>query len=257
MKLWRISAWTMLFLLLVLLAWLTSQTAEAFEDMKPKDEEAELKSEVNILTTKVSEVLCPAIKEVLRQLTEDNLSDELKGTPEGERDQTKVKAAKENALRTLKLKSTGQENNPQPNPPSLLFPCPAPTDPLVIPQNIDQIILATCKACSKTIAEIKEKIEQSRGCPQTKENFTVLLQNSYYNQEAFENIKASEDPAVKQARIASLTAKRDAYKRAMLSSEYTQLSVDYNTLMDLKAKTQGLSGDSPDYTALKPNCPSK
>ncbi|NBR26262.1 MAG: hypothetical protein EBU08_21250, partial [Micrococcales bacterium] len=107
MKLWRMSAWVILFLLLVLLAWLTSQTAEAFENMKPKDEEAELISELNILTTKVSEVLCPAIKEVLRQMTEDNLSDEQKGTPEQERDQDQVKAAKDKALRDLKLKSLG------------------------------------------------------------------------------------------------------------------------------------------------------
>jgi hypothetical protein len=261
MKLWRMSAWTILCLLLVLLAWLTSQTAEAFENMKPKDEEAELKSELTILTTKVSEVLCPAIKEVLRQMTEDNLSDEQKGTPEQERDQDQVKAAKEKAIRELKLKSLGQGNNPfaagLPNPPSLLFPCPAPTDPLVIPQNIDQMILATCKACSQKISEIKSKIEEARSCPQTKEKFTVLLQNSHYNQEAFDDIKASEDPAVKQARIASLTAKRDAFQRAMLTPEYTQLSVDYQTLMDLKAKTQGVGGDSPDYNALKPNCPSK
>ena len=255
------SAWMILFLLLVLLAWLTSQTAEAFENMKPKDEEAELKSELNILTTKVSEVLCPAIKEVLRQMTEDNLSDEQKAIPEQERDQDQIKVAKEKALRDLKLKALGQEKNPffaaGTNLQSLLFPCPAPTDPLVLPQNIDQMILATCKACSQTIAEIKTKIEEARSCPQTKEKFTVLLQNSHHNQEAFEDVKASEDPAVKQARIASLKAKRDAFQRAMLTPEYTQLSIDYQTLMDLKAKTQGLYGDSPDYNALKPNCPSK
>jgi len=248
---WRTIAWIFLLGLAVIWAYKYTKLIQGFED-KPVDEEAELSKQVTTAITKVSELLCPIVKEVLIKLQNDLLSEQEQTAGGVEKlAPERKKAVEEGALHQLKMFSMGMTPDKllvSKDIKGLLFPCPPPSNVYEIPLNIKDYILGTTKACAPTVSDIKQNVAKSRECPPKKEGYepNIPVYITHTTAEAFEDIAKSEDPAIKQARIAGLKVRLEGIQEAMIHPSFIELTTDYKEVKDIKEQAE--------KGTLTPNC---
>jgi len=202
---------------------------EGFEDSV--DPELQLRNEVNGQMTSANDTLCPIYKELLQNRVDTNLTDK-------EDNLANRCAAKSKALESIKKDTS-----------NLLFPCPPPTDPMKVPNDIDKYIEKTSIVLISFLDDIKKNIEKSLSCPPKKEKFEDKPQTQEKPDEcATIPADVSNLPPEKAQRIQALQLKSNALKRGLENPLFLSLINKYNELKELKAKAE--SGK------LTPNCPS-
>ena len=257
----RTILWTIVIIAgLLLIALCSKQYVEGFED----DPETLLKQEVNNYITLVNDTLCPCYAQVLDQMITDNLPDSQKSLPASEQDPDERHKAKAKAIYELAMSTIPRM--PPMNKPSftippirpnevesltfslnrtaLLFPCPPPTDPIQLPNNIDEYILRSSTIFLPKLQKIKKNIETALSCK--KEGFrtsghikkmTYTNTNTHYTSiEAFDDVV--NDDSLKQQRIQVLQIKADILKKALSSEIFINLQALYKHVMEEKQKAE-------------------
>jgi hypothetical protein len=237
MYIYRIILWFLITLFSLNLIYLILKKTEGFQDADP---EQTLKTEVNGLVTRANDTLCPIYKELLQNRVDANLTNK------------ESNIANKCLAKSKAIESINKETN------NLLFPCPPPTDPMLVPNNIDQYIEKTTLLLNNFLDSLKKSIQESLSCPK-KEGFQDGSDMPDDSQCAAvnaaakkEEVKAQEvkmeDPALKQQRIQALQLKSDALKKGLINPLFISLIDKYNELKEIKRKAE--SGE------LKPNCSS-
>ena len=247
---------------LLLIALCSKNYIEGFED----DPETLLKQEVNNYITSANDTLCPCYSQVLDQMITDNLSDSQKSLPASEQDpderhKAKAKAIYELAITTIPTLPPVQKPSfmippIKPNEVSslqfslqrtaFLFPCPPPTDPIQLPNNIGDYIVRSSIAFIPKLEKIKRNIESALSCKNKnkKEGFQTsgdIQIHNYINiqhttNEAFEDV--ANDDTLKQQRIQVLQIKADSLKKALSSEIFMRLQQLYKQVMEEKNKAE-------------------
>jgi len=232
MYIYRIILWFLITLFSLNLIYLILKKTEGFEDADP---ETALKTQVNTQITQANDVLCPIYKELLQNRMDNILVDKENNV-----------ANKCNA-KSQALESLNKDTN------NLLFVCPPPTDPMLVPNNIDKYIEKTSILFNSFLDTTKQNIEKSLSCQPKKEGFEDIPDDSTCaavvataKPNTLEAKK--EDPALKQQRIQALQLKSDALKKGLINPLFISLIDKYNELKEIKRKAE--SGE------LKPNCSS-
>jgi len=266
----RVILWCIVITLgILLLVLLFRKEIEGFDTPDP---EIVIRKEVNQYITLVNDILCPCYAQILDQKITDNLPDSQKALSASDQDPDERHKAKANAITDLANSTLNPPQRIKTITPSevnnleyslektgLLFPCPPPTDPMLIPNNINLFIDATSKAFLPILDDIKKQIEKALSCPK-KEGFVASntenlryasndseTSNKYYGlsdpiqgftvpKETFADV--NNDPALKQQRIQTLQAKADILKKVLLSESFITLSAHYATVIALKKKAE-------------------
>jgi hypothetical protein len=226
------------------------------EGFDTPDPEAALRTEVNQYMTLANDTLCPCYSQILDQRITNNLPESQRDLSPSDQDPDERHKAKAKAITEL-ANATIQPQRVQDIDPTkignlvysykttgLLFPCPPPTDPMQIPNNIDAYITASAKVFLPILTDMKDKIEKSLSCPPKKEGFETT---KYYGlsdpvegftipAEAFKDV--SKDPELKKQRIQTLQAKILVLKKVLLSDIFIGLRSNYTTLMELKKRAE-------------------
>lgn len=234
---------------------------EGFDNPDP---ETILRKEITQYITLANDSLCPCYDLILDQKITENLPESQQSLPASDQDPDERHKAKAKAITELANASLGSGRVKDIDPTKveslvysyettgLLFPCPPPTDPMQIPNNIDTFIDATAKVFFPILDEMKANVEKSLSCPPKKEGFET---NRYYGlsdpiegynipKEAFEDV--NNDAALKQQRIQTLQVKADVLKKVLVSNTFISFFTHYKALM--KVKKQFESGE------LQSNC---
>jgi flagellar biosynthesis/type III secretory pathway protein FliH len=132
--------------------------------------------DITKLMTSASEVFCPAIDAIL-----DDMQTKYSGTDEQKRDEAKLELLKEAK--------------------GAMFPCPAPSDPLATPADIDNRILLSTQFLQSKLISLKEQIQTSLDCPK-KEGFQSAYEEGFNVCSGEEEIK-KEDLQRKEAALAA------------------------------------------------------
>jgi hypothetical protein len=245
--------WIVLIGLAILWAYKYKKLIEGFQDTL-EEQETQLTNEITGAVTKISETLCPIIKETLEKLQSDLMSEEEQRKGIEKLSPERRQQIEDGALHQMKMASMGMSPDKllvSKELKGLLFPCPPPTDPNEIPVDIGLYILGTAKVCGPIATEIKATVAKSRECPKTepkKEAFEANTQLSFQftTKEAFEDVAASTDPAVQQARITTLKLKLLGIKNAFADPTVIQMVADYKEIKEIKQQAESGS--------LTPNC---
>jgi hypothetical protein len=205
---------------------------EGFETI-PSDldiKEEGLRKEINSQITLLNENLCPIYKAVLDARTDAYIEKQ----PEINDSEKKAFRCKARAIAMASMKKDAQD---------LLFQCPPYTEPMDVPNNIDNYIINTSIIFTVFVIESKKKIEESLSkC--TKEGF----EDKDDECPSPKNAGVNNDPELQKQRIQALELKLSALKKGLNSKEYILLLDNYKELTTLKAKAE--SGQ------LTPNCSS-
>jgi len=257
----HILGWTIIALLASYLIYLIlSNAVEGFDGTPPDTREKDLREEVTQYMTLANDTICTAYKEILDQKIQENLSDTQKILPPSDQDPDERHKAKAKAISDMAQSTMPVMPGPfgatrryplKPIEPSkieslvfsvettgFLFPCPPPTEPLQVPNNIDEMIRKTAAAFYPQINDMKKKIEESLSCPPKKQKFVDM--NLYYSKEGFE--EANADPALAEQRIQALQIKANVLKKVLLEPTFVSFTSDVKTLRELKAKAESGQG---------------
>lgn len=222
---------------------------EGFDNPDP---ETVLRKEVTQYITLANDTLCPCYDLILDQKITENLPESQQSLSPSDQDPDERHKAKAKAITELANATLGSGRVKDIDPTKvanliysyettgLLFPCPPPTDPMQIPNNIDTFIDATAKVFFPILDDMKNNIEKSLSCPPKKEGFET---NRYYGlpdplkgykipKEAFQDV--NNDAALKQQRIQTLQVKADVLKKVLASETFISLASNYTALMKLK-----------------------
>ena len=241
------------------------KTVEGFEENPTDIKEKDLRQEITQYMTLANETLCPIYKQLLDQKIDDNLPDDQKILAVSDQDPDERHKAKAKAITDIAQSTMPMIPGPiglkiriplKPIEPSkveslifsvettgLLFPCPPPTEPLQVPNNIDIIIKSTVDVFFPQIENMKKKIEESLSCPK-KENTTEKYTDyqMQYITEPFDD--ANADPNLAEQRIQVLQIKADVLKKALLDTTFIKFLATVKTLKELKAKAESGNGST-------------
>ena len=293
----RILLWLLLAIATLNLIYMILKKTERFEDV---DAEITLKNQINAQITKFNDAFCPIYTELLNNRLDkiiddhDNKLDEFYKSgiykllgPEKQKiyklehpktsEMTKEQQlafkcnAKSQALQSIK-DDTMYETSTNPinigpirkkiSDSSLLFPCPAYNDPILVPNDIDRYIEQTSKVYIQFINEVKTKIEDALSC---KQGFMNPPQSNTPDDSACASIveakaeakkieagkteaEKANDANLKLQRIQALQLKTNALQKAFANPLFISLVDKYNELKEIKRKAE--NGE------LKPNCSS-
>lgn len=243
---------------LLLISLYCKEYVEGFQD----DPEAILKQEINNYITLANDTLCPCYSQVLDQMITDNLPLSQQTLPASQQDPNERRKAKANAIYTLAMSTiptvppfnlpsfTILPINPKEvetltfslNKTGLLFPCPPPTDPIQLPNNIDEYILRSSLVFIPRLNQIKTNIENAMSCK--KEGFKTsgdireqtYMTNVYTTKEVFEDV--ANDDTLKQQRIQVLQIKANVLKKALLSETFLKFQALYKHVLTEKQKAE-------------------
>jgi uncharacterized protein YlaN (UPF0358 family) len=205
---------------------------EGFESIPSEldTKEDSLRKEITSQVTILNENLCPIYKTVL----DAKIDEYMQKQSEINDDQRKALRCKAKAIAKASMTKDTE---------GLLFPCPPPTDPIDIPNNIDTYIINTSIIFTLFVIKTKKTIEASLSkC--TKERF----EDKEDDCPSPKNVGVNNDPELQKQRIQALELKLSALKKGLNSKEYLLLLDNYKELTELKAKAE--SGQ------LTPNCSS-
>jgi len=255
----RTILWTIVIVAgLLLIALCSKQYVEDFKD----DPEALLKQEVNNYITLANDTLCPCYAQVLDEMIDDNLPESQKSLPASQQDPDERHKAKAMAIYELAMSTIPRVqpfNIPsfrippiQPNEveslkfslnkTGFLFPCPPPTDPIQLPNNIADYILQSSEIFLPRLNKIKSEIESALSCK--KEGFKTsgdIQAQTYTNieyttLEAFDDV--AKDDSLKQQRIQALQIKADALNKALSSKTFVNLIMTFKKVMEEKKRAE-------------------
>lgn len=168
----RTLAYCVLFIALLGLLVFYSNTIEPFAN--PQSTAAD---DVTKLMTTASTIFCPAIDSIL-----DSMQTKYSGTDEQKRDEARLELTKE---------AKGS-----------MFPCPAPTDPLATPADIDSRILLSTTFLQSKLQQLKKDIQTSLDCPK-KEGFESAYEEGFADVCSGEEEAKKEDIQRKEAAVAA------------------------------------------------------
>lgn len=240
-------------------------TVEGFNQKLPDTREKDLRKEITQYMTLANDTLCTAYKQILDQKVDENLPDDQKILQASDQDPDERHKAKAKAITDIAQSTMPMMPGPigltrriplKPIEPSkvqslvfsvettgFLFPCPPPTEPLQVPNNIDIMIKSTVDAFFPQIDNMKKKIEESLSCPK-KETTTekYIDYQMHYITEPFDD--ANADPNLAEQRIQVLQIKADALKKALLDTTFVTFITHIKTLKELKAKAESGTGST-------------
>ena len=209
---------------------------EGFED----NVKQELITEINNYMTLANDIICPAYQGILDEKINDYLPESQKALSASDQDPDERHKAKALAIHviaqdTMPIHPITKKPFPlpaidptkvqtlkySPETTGFLFPCPPPTDPMNVPNNIDEYILATSKAILPTLIDMKKNIEKSLSCPPPK------------TKEKFQDKAISNDSVIQ-----SLQQKAATLNKALSSDVFISLSSYFKELKELKTKAE-------------------
>jgi len=225
----RIILWILVILFVIHLVYINTVTKETFVN----DQQKTLENEITKSITLANDILCPVYHQILEQMIDENLPDSQKSLSASDQDPDERRMAKAKAISSLARATIPFISPIDPNKvdslkfsvqtTGLLFPCPAPTNPMLISPLIDKMIIQSSKIFISRLKEMKSKIESSLSCP---EKYT-----NYEETESFDNINPDQKTQIlKQKLVAILTA--------LASREFIELEALYKDLKELKAKAE-------------------
>ena len=251
---WRKILWGFLIVLAVVWIYKYTKLIEAFET-SANDEEKALEEQITTVMTKISEILCPIIKDVLEKLRSDLMTEEEQRQGLDKLAPERKQAIEDAALHQMKMASMGMSQDKllvDKNLKGLLFPCPPPSNVNEVPLNIKDFILGTTTVCAPIALEIKNNLAQSRSCPpgttEQKEKFepTIPIYIRHTTKEAYADMPAAEAELLKKNRIVVLQAKLMGIKEALMHPLFIGLAADYKEIKEIKAQAEA--------GTLTPNC---
>ena len=237
MSWFRTLAYIVLFGAVIHILLFYAKSVEPFADSSTSASE-----DITKLMTSASEVFCPAIDAIL-----DNMQTKYAGTDEQKRDEAKLELLKEAK--------------------GAMFPCPAPSDPLATPADIDNRILLSTTFLQTKLVSLKEEIQKSLDCLK-EEGFQSAYEEGFDVCSGEEETK-KEDIQRKEAAVAATKScvspkgLSEEDKNNILQSRLAALSrVMGNPIMPPKfAAIKSLTVEIKDLKAkaekgeLKSNCP--
>lgn len=218
----------------------TYKSIEAFDDaVATEDKEATLTKEINKYITLSNDVIC----EVQKQAVDEKIEKKLADLGYEDKPPEQVNPRIRNAVNMLILKEVINDAK------GFLFPCPTPTDPVQIPNNIEQYIAGSSIAFLPKLVDTLKEIQKKTSCP--KQSVTRPERESFIDA-ATDPAKdpttaISNDPELKKQRIQALQIKIDSFNRGFASKEFQKFYMIFLTLKELKKKAEsgGMSSNCP------------
>ena len=246
--------WAILLGLAVVWIFKYMKLIENFET-SANNQEKLLEETITTYMTKISEILCPIIKDTLEKLQSDLMTEDEQRQGLDKLPEKRKQEIQDGALHQMKMASMGMSPDKllvDKNLKGLLFPCPPPSNVNEIPLNIKEIILGTSTVCAPVALEIKNNLQSSRSCPPgtkaSNESFeaNIPVYITHTTKEAYEDITNTEAELLKKNRIIVLQAKLNGIKEALAHPLFIGLSADYKEIKDIKAQAEA--------GTLTPNC---